>query len=936
MALTIARLRVLLRATGDMHLHPHQAGEIYALVARAWGEGRANEPAVPDGVMIEVPEQCRILVAPGERYAFGLTWLQAEGASLAPSVIALRRGLESVGKTEDRRRPVFGGNFEIVEIRDLVAGVPWSESNEPRRVPESHIVAEVERLRAHDTLRIDFLSPVRIQRPSADRTPGHQHLDDREFSLRSLLDALKRRLEALGFESVAAGLGFDPPPLERTFQGMAWLDLAWGPQNRRKRLGGALGRIAVKVHDPRVLTALVLGQYLQVGSNTRFGFGRYRIRELGNDPLACPRSAGLIELALVHGGLDRIAADLDIESGGLQRAVAEVAAGTYAPDPPTRSRLLAKGKHRELAVPSRQDRALQTVIVRNLAPALDLLFERSSFAYRSGLGTHSAARRIRMAFRNGFVYALKADFRQFFDTVDHRLLETRLRAYLRDDAAADLILAWVWTAAPEKGRGLPTGAPISPLLANLFLDTFDEEIARQGGRLVRYADDFLILFRDPAEATKVLAVAKEAAQALLLELNDTKTKWLDLREPFEFLGIRFERTGQWAAEAPAGPTHLQDLGWHAGRPQHRPELFALPGEADVGSAAADAGTTVILGPRSGTLDIADGHLVFRGESASDVASVPLKHIQQVLALGAPALSAAAVRNLIGRGIPLWAFGGRGNTVGALRAEDDLIPAEVLAAQVRLYDDELRCLDIARPLIAAKLRNYATLSEVTAGPTSAASLPSDLRQLASRAESAPSFSALLGIEGKGAALWYGDFRSRLNESFTWQRRIAPDAPDPVNALLNFAHTVLHKEALATILRAGLAPTLGIFHRARAGHAALASDLQEPFRHLMDRVVLVATRELRGDDFEKQETVPPTVHLRPPALRRFAALVHESFGRSFRLAGQRDALSYRQHMGTLARDIKRCILGGTRLTAFETPRSDASHGSTAEPRRGGPTA
>src|SRR5262249_8515873 len=156
------------------------------------------------------------------------------------------------------------------------------------------------------------------------------------------------------------------------------------------------------------------------------------------------------------------------------------------------------------------------------------------------LGRHRAADRIRSLFAQGYHYALRADFRRFFDSIDHRLLEDRLDAYLDDRPMVELIMGWARHGAIAAGRGLPIGAPLSPVRSNLFLDSFDEEIERAGGRLVRYADDFLILYRTHAEAEAAFELATRQAEALLLELNGAKTAVLDLKEPFEFLGFRFE------------------------------------------------------------------------------------------------------------------------------------------------------------------------------------------------------------------------------------------------------------------------------------------------------------------------------------------------------------------------------------------------------------
>src|SRR5262249_59106429 len=121
----------------------------------------------------------------------------------------------------------------------------------------------------------------------------------------------------------------------------------------------------------------------------------------------------------------------------------------------------------------------------------------------------------------------RSDFHRFFDSIDHGLLRQRLDAYLADDRLVELIMLWVTSGAIQPGRGLPTGSVLSPLLANLFLDQFDEHVVGEGARLVRYADDFLLLFRDETQAKAVYEDAYREAEQLRLTLNEEKTHLLD-------------------------------------------------------------------------------------------------------------------------------------------------------------------------------------------------------------------------------------------------------------------------------------------------------------------------------------------------------------------------------------------------------------------------
>ena len=117
-----------------------------------------------------------------------------------------------------------------------------------------------------------------------------------------------------------------------------------------------------------------------------------------------------------------------------------------------------------------------------------------------------------------------------------KLLESYLRAKVMDG-----LQAW------EPERGSPQGAVISPLLSNLYLDGLDQQMARAGFQMVRYADDFVVLCRSQAEAERALAQVRQHVEALGLQLHPTKTRLVDASQAggFDFLGYHFERGLRW-------------------------------------------------------------------------------------------------------------------------------------------------------------------------------------------------------------------------------------------------------------------------------------------------------------------------------------------------------------------------------------------------------
>jgi CRISPR-associated protein Cas1 len=201
-------------------------------------------------------------------------------------------------------------------------------------------------------------------------------------------------------------------------------------------------------------------------------------------------------------------------------------------------------------------------------------------------------------------------------------------------------------------------------------------------------------------------------------------------------------------------------------------------------------------------------------------------------------------------------------------------------QFRLADDPAFCLEVARTLVAGKIRNQRVMLQRNhvEPPSHQISL---MKQYAEDAENAESLPSLLGIEGNAARAYFGHFAGMLkpedpdpfgdpppNEfpfDFTHRNRRPPK--DPVNALLSLAYAVLAKDLTIVCAAVGFDPFLGFYHQPRFGRASLALDLMEPFRPLIaDSAVLsvINTRMVTPRDFIR---VGPSVALKPEGRKAF---------------------------------------------------------------------
>jgi len=224
----------------------------------------------------------------------------------------------------------------------------------------------------------------------------------------------------------------------------------------------------------------------------------------------------------------------------------ELAGGRYSPLPLLRF-LVSKqdGSPRALVVPCVRDRVAQAAVMNVIEPIFEAEFEDVSFAYRKGRSVKQAVYRIRELREKGYRYVVEADIDSYFDNIDHVLLMTKVGKLVRDEKILSLIDAWVKAEVYDGEKvyriekGIPQGTVISPMLANLFLDEFDEAMIAKGFKMVRYSDDFIILAKTCGEAEKALELTEEVLEQSGLLLDEEDTRITDFSGGFKFLGVVF-------------------------------------------------------------------------------------------------------------------------------------------------------------------------------------------------------------------------------------------------------------------------------------------------------------------------------------------------------------------------------------------------------------
>ena len=209
---------------------------------------------------------------------------------------------------------------------------------------------------------------------------------------------------------------------------------------------------------------------------------------------------------------------------------------------------LATG-HRFLSVPTVRDRTAQTAAFLTTKEICEAEFEDVSHAYREGRGVKTAVWDIKEWRDKGYRFAVDADITSYFDNVPHDPLLVKLEKLFPDPALFRLFTKWIkaeiydgeriWTL----DKGIPQGSVVSPALANLFLDELDETLMSFGMKIVRFADDFLILAKSEKKAEEAIEITDMLLDDMKIDLNPLKTKIVSFDKGFKFLGAIFVGDG---------------------------------------------------------------------------------------------------------------------------------------------------------------------------------------------------------------------------------------------------------------------------------------------------------------------------------------------------------------------------------------------------------
>jgi len=632
---------------------------------------------------------------------------------------------------------------------------------------------------------------------------------------------------------------------------------------------------------------------------------------------------------------------------------------------------------RQLAVPTVRDRIVQQALLNLLYPILEPHFEASSFAYRPGRSHHSAVRQVDQWRKRGYDWVLDADIIKYFDHVQHDRLFAELQERVQDPAVGKLVEQWVSSGlATASGlilptQGIPQGAVVSPILANVYLDDFDEAIADAGFKLVRYADDFVVLAKSKSQIETAQALVDSLLESIGLELHPDKTRITNFQQGFHFLGHTFVRSlviedqgkgkqkrdkGAGAAKVqqsespiltysppPAQKTQMQQAlldAIQASQQPIPPPLYVVMGyklrdektvQIESNEWSWKTGMSTLYLVKQGTVLRKDhGRFVIEGgkfeppptppqSSPQPPLEIPIKEVGRILVLGRIQLSTSAIEVCLEQQIPVIFMSQTGDYKGHLWSSEFCdLPTE--AAQFGRRSDRPFQLEMAQRLLHGKLTNSRHLLLRLNRKRKVSGLIAKIHRIDQHIAAltkTDDLDVMRGHEGSAARLYFEALGQLItNPGFSLTGRTRRPPKDPVNSLLSFGYTLLFNNVISLILAEGLNPYLGNLHRSDRKEPHLAFDLMEEFRSpVVDSLViwLVNKKAIRPTDF----TFPNAeggVYLEGAARRVFLKHFEDRISEEVSHPAVQQPVSYRRAIQLQIQQYKRCLQDSTPYQPF----------------------
>ena len=892
-------------------------------------------------LVIDTPESGRVHYRAGDHYRFSVVALSGSQALLGRLIQQLNNLPFSANHT-DPRSP-FRNNWRLLALQDAFSEQSVSGVEDLGEYTSITLQQEAQQWAGRSVFYWHWLSPARLLKHKKVRedVKGEARFCrnagdiNADLLLSRLYDALAEILRRRGVDNVQPRPA--PPVLQLRQQHLFWLDSEYSSrEGEEKIMGGMLGFLGWKVpddFDARWWNLIVLGQYIGIGQRRVFGWGRYELvtedggvtyrRGLPASPILnqvisdenlltayrhvsdkqTQSSSSVFHNDDTSEDLEELEEEIidssayeevehpiddDVTLERLHRLAGKLVNGQYqVPSLQAYSKTKPDGTQRILAVAPFWDRVLQRAVAQVLTPALEEIMYGRSHGYRPGRSRITAKEAIQRAWREGYHWVFESDIEDFFASVNLQILAERLRSLFYDDPIVEMIMAWL--SAPVESRntslsynGLPLGSPLSPLMANLLLDDFDSDMQTAGFRLIRFADDFLVMCKNPEQAQKAAEMAQSSLSEHGLSLNPEKTRIKKAEQGFRYLGYLFVNDMALDVGGKQQQETLNNAAWMHTLNQRDYKKVDNETEALPKTLTQSTDHQFRIGERQnqGTFLCITGHSVMvstkngRLQAERDdelLVDVPWQGLQTVLLIGPHHITTPALRAALKHETPIHFASAQGYYQGTTwSGKPGAAGCNLWLLQQQRATTPEAALYIAQQLTQARIEQQAeTLRQRDFAEHK------EIKALLNLLPQATDLAKLNGVEGQAAKLYFAAIAKCLPDEWGFRGRFRRPPPDPFNLLLSLGYSVLYAHTDSILRADGLLPWQGFYHQPHGRHAALASDLMEPFRHIIERVALtqVSRKSFTPGDFTLTET--GECYINAEAKRRYLATIQQRF-------------------------------------------------------------
>ncbi len=590
--------------------------------------------------------------------------------------------------------------------------------------------------------------------------------------------------------------------------------------NTTQYVDGFSGKLYIKGDIKSILPLIILGTELHTGSRLSNGQGYYKI--IANVPhfdVYFPNKEQVLKI--VHETIesydtrDKEIKDkknfLDDLPTYSQKICEEIVDEKFEFSPTESFKIVKKDKtFRTVERFNFKEVVINNYLLSLLYKNLNRFISEKSIGYRKGVSREKAVFFIKENLKDGYNIVLESDIESFFPSIDLEKLENMLDEYLpsKDIKIKRVLKKSIYSKYKKGGKicerklGLAQGSSISPLLANLYLNQFDKKIKNENVRLVRYADDFIIMTKSFDKAIEVLNKIEIILGELNLKIKRSKTKIKSISDGFKFLGYEFKGHNN--------DSEISDSATLLKKPLYIIEPY------------------IHIAVKHDSLDLIKEKKV--------IASLPVRRISEIIIMNKALVSSALAKKCREYKIPISFTFGAGYDITTLRP-DAKSWYSISSRHYNKYNNltEYEILEIAKNITAIKIDN--TLKLFKKRDNSLYSILSkDINSFKEKIMLADNIDTIRGYEGNVARIAFRNYNYFIIDNEFHITKRERFSKEKINSLLNFGYYILFIRINTTMRAMGLNPYLGFLHSKNDRYESLVADIQELFRANIDDFII----------------------------------------------------------------------------------------------------